>query len=148
MDKKIFFIQLPVDFFDSDEMKILQRQPGGAELSIFYIKCLLSRARHEGYLIYNENIPFTDSMLAAATGCSIETVRTAVEWLRGFGLLEIQPGGVVFLPQRAQWTKYESPDAERKRRQRRRQKRLAAGSEEPTGRRIIAGAVHIKTVKQ
>lgn len=140
MERRNYFIKMPVDFFDSDEIKILTAQPGGDEMTIFYIKCLLSAARNDGYLIYNEAIPYTDTLLSRVTGCSIETVRTAVEWLRGFGLLEIQPGGIVYLPRAAEWTTSERKSTERVRRYRRRQALAAAKPKQP----VIQGVAQIK----
>ena len=51
----------------------------GKDYILFYLKMLLESTSHEGYLRFNEIIPYDEKMLSVVTNTNIDIVRNAVK---------------------------------------------------------------------
>lgn len=49
-NKKFFWLKLKNDFFDRDEIKIIENQQNGKDYIIFYMKLLLKSVESDGKL--------------------------------------------------------------------------------------------------
>ena len=67
MAKKYYWMKLKEDFFKRHDTQIIESMPNGKDYIIFYLKLLLESLSHEGALRFNENIPYSEDMLATIT---------------------------------------------------------------------------------
>ncbi len=97
MAKRYYWLRLKEDFFERDEIKILENMPNGKDYIIFYMKLLLKSVSTDGILIFNGCIPFTPNMLASITNTNVDTVKVAVDILTQLGLMEQWDDGKLFM---------------------------------------------------
>ncbi|WP_080442844.1 phage replisome organizer N-terminal domain-containing protein [Clostridium botulinum] len=97
MAKRYYWLRLKEDFFERDEIKILENMPNGKDYIIFYMKLLLKSVSTDGILIFNGCIPFTPNMLASITNTNVDTVKVAVDILTKLGLMEQWDDGKLFM---------------------------------------------------
>lgn len=96
-NKKYYWLKLKDDFFDKDEIKIIEGQPNGKDYIIFYMKLLLKSVKTEGELYFRDTIPFSPQMLSTITNTNIDTVKVAVELFISLGLMEQWDNGTLFM---------------------------------------------------
>ncbi|QFG05729.1 replisome organizer [Bacillus phage 035JT001] len=76
--------------FDDERIKLIESLPSGDETLIIYFRMLAVACKSDagGFLILNRTIPYTDDMLAALFGRSLQVVRYALNTLIQFGMIE------------------------------------------------------------
>lgn len=95
--KKYYWLKLKDDFFDKDEIRIIEGQPNGKDYIIFYMKLLLKSVKTEGELFFRDTIPFSPQMLSTITNTNIDTVKVAVDLFISLGLMERWDNGTLFM---------------------------------------------------
>ncbi len=75
-NKRYYYLKLKENFFDSDEMVLLESMPDGYIYSNILLKLYLRSLKHEGKLMFNDRIPFNSTMLATITRHSVGVVGT------------------------------------------------------------------------
>lgn len=85
------------NFFEREEIKVIENMPNGKDYIIFYLKLLLKSISTEGKLKFRNVIPYTPEMLSAITGTDIDTVRVAIELFTKLDLMEIWDDGTLFM---------------------------------------------------
>ena len=96
-NKKYYYLKLKENFFESDELKILQAMPDGYLYSDILLKLYLKSLRNNGKLMYRDVIPYTSSIIATLTGHQVGTVEKAIETFQKLGLVEVLDNGAIFL---------------------------------------------------
>ena len=97
-EKNVFWwIKLQNDFFEKDEVKIIESVPDGARYIVFYIKLLLKSANTDGHLMFRDVIPYTEDMLAAVTKTDPTTVKHAINLFLKLGLMEKIDSGTLHM---------------------------------------------------
>ncbi|MFL2020556.1 phage replisome organizer N-terminal domain-containing protein [Weissella hellenica] len=97
-NKKYYYIRLKENFFDSDEIKLLESIPDdGYKFSNILLKMYLKSLKYNGRLMFNEKIPFNAEMLATVTGHSVGDVTRAIEVFQKFGLIEVMESGEIYM---------------------------------------------------
>ncbi|WP_349551307.1 phage replisome organizer N-terminal domain-containing protein [Leuconostoc pseudomesenteroides] len=97
-NKKYYYIRLKENFFDSDEIKLLESIPNdGYKFSNILLKMYLKSLKYEGRLMFNERIPFHAEMLATVTGHSLGDVTRAIDMFKKFGLIEVLETGEIYM---------------------------------------------------
>ena len=96
-EKRYYWLKLNQNFFQRQEIEIVEAMPSGKDYVLFYLKLLCLSISHEGELRFSETIPYNDSMLSTLTRTDIETVRAAVKVFRELGLMEILDDGALFM---------------------------------------------------
>lgn len=97
-NKKYYYIRLKENFFDSDEIKLLESIPNdGYKFSNILLKMYLKSLKYEGRLMFNERIPFNAEMLATVTGHSLGDVTRAIDMFKKFGLIEVLETGEIYM---------------------------------------------------
>ena len=122
--KKYYWLKLKDDFFDKDEVKIIEGQPNGKDYTIFYMKLLLKSVKTEGELFFKETIPYSPQMLSTITNTNIDTVRVAVDLFISLGLMERWDNGTLFMFETQNMIGSESKWAEYKRAEREKHKEI------------------------
>ncbi|HRG63939.1 MAG TPA: phage replisome organizer N-terminal domain-containing protein [Burkholderiales bacterium] len=113
--KRFFWLKLHHDFFNRDEIRIIESQPNGKDYIIFYLKLMLKSINDNGKLLFKDTIPYTPEMLASITNTSIDTVRVAIDAFAKLGLITLLDDGALFMQEVQKLVGSETPDAERKR---------------------------------
>ena len=86
--KKYYWLKLKRDFFKRHDIRIIESMPNGKDYVLFYLKLMAESIDHEGYLRFNEFIPYDENMLSVITNTNIDTVRSAMTVLRQLGLVD------------------------------------------------------------
>lgn len=114
-NKKYYYLKLKDNFFDSDEMVVLESMPDGHLYSNILLKLYLRSLKHEGKLMFNERIPFNSTMLAQITRHNVGTVEKAVKIFSQLGLIEIMDNGAIYMLDIQNFIGESSTEADRKR---------------------------------
>jgi predicted phage replisome organizer len=96
-NKKFFWLKLKEDFFESDEIKILESLPNGIAYSNFYLKLLCKSIKNSGVLRLRNIIPYTIEMLASMTNTNIDIARGATEKLIALNMIEVLDDGALYM---------------------------------------------------
>lgn len=121
-DRKYYYMRLKDNFFDSDNMILLESMPDGYLYCNILLKLYLRSLRNEGCLMLNGRIPYNLQMLAAVTRHEVETVKEAVDVFTELGLIEILDNGAIYMMDIQNYIGESSTEADR---QRMYQKRIA-----------------------
>ena len=96
-NKKYYYLKLKDNFFDSDEMIVLESMQDGYMYSNILLKLYLRSLKNEGRLMFNERIPFNSNMLASVTRQSVGVVEKAMNIFKELGLIEILDNGAIYM---------------------------------------------------
>lgn len=114
-NKKYYYMRLKEDFFDSDEIKIIESQPNGYLYSNILLKLYLKSLKRNGKLMVTEFIPYTLETLSKVLGHNIDTVRNAIAIFKEFRLIEELPNGAIFITEIQNFIGQSTTEADRKR---------------------------------
>ena len=120
--KKLFWLKLKDDFYDREEIKIIEDMDNGTDYINFYLKLLLKSVKTEGRLYFRDTIPYSPKMLASITGTNIDTVKVGVDLFLGLGLMEKWDDGTLFMVETQNMIGSETSWAKYKREQRQKEK--------------------------
>lgn len=137
MSKKYFWLKLNVDFFEREEVKLIENMPNGKEYIIFYVKLLLKSANSDGKLLFKDVIPYTEDMLATVTGINVDVVRTAVKLFLKLGLMQKLSDGALFMLETQKMIGCETEYAKKKREYREKKKVEAIEDKSGTKKDIV-----------
>lgn len=96
-NNKYYYLKLKEDFFDSEDIKILESMENGYLYSNILLKMYLKSLKNNGELIFKEFIPYNPKMLATITGHNIDVVEKALRIFRDLGLIDILDNGTIFM---------------------------------------------------
>lgn len=98
-NKKYYYMRLKEDFFDTDEMKLLEAMQDGYLYSNILLKMYLKSLKGNGKLMFNNATPYNSQMIATVTGHQLGTVEKALEIFRQLGLIEVLESGAIYMIQ-------------------------------------------------
>lgn len=113
--KKYYYLKLKEDFYDTEEMKIMQAMPDGYLYSDVLLKLYLKSLKSEGRLMYRGVIPYTPNTIAALTNHQVGTVEKAIEIFQQLGLIEVLDNGAMYMLDIQNFIGQSSTEADRKR---------------------------------
>ena len=96
-NKKYYYLRLKDNFFDSDELKILESMKDGYLYSNILLKLYLRSLKNDGKLVVNERIPYNAEMLASVTGHQVGTIKQALSMFKELGLIEVLENGTIYM---------------------------------------------------
>ena len=114
-NKKYYYLKLKENFFDSEEMIILQNMPDGYLYSDILMKLYLRSLKNAGKLMFKDLIPYTPSALAQVVRHQIGTVEKALQIFQELGLIEILDNGAIYMLDIQNFIGESSTEADRKR---------------------------------
>lgn len=114
-NKKYYYLKLKENFFDSEEMIILQNMENGYIYSDILLKLYLRSLKNEGRLMFKKLIPYTPSVLAQVVRHSEETVEKALEIFQQLELVEILDNGAIYMLDIQNFIGNSSTEADRRR---------------------------------
>ena len=113
--KKYYCLKLKENFFDTDDMKLLQAMKDGYLYSDILLKLYLISLRQNGRLMYRDIIPYTPDMVAAITNHQVGTVEKAIKVLEQMGFIEILDNGAIYMSDIQNFIGQSSNEGDRKR---------------------------------
>lgn len=119
-NKKYYYLKLKENFFDSDEIIILESMENGYLYSNILLKLYLRSLKNEGKLMFNDRIPFNTKMLAQVTRHSENEIENALQVFEDLKLVEILDNGAIFMNDIQNFIGKSSTHAERQKEYRRR----------------------------
>ena len=114
-NKKYYYLRLKDNFFDSDELKILESMKDGYLYSNILLKLYLRSLKNDGKLVVNDRIPYNAEMLASVTGHQIGTVKQALSIFKELGLIDVLENGAIYMLDIQNFIGRGSSEADRKR---------------------------------
>ncbi|MFM2785437.1 phage replisome organizer N-terminal domain-containing protein [Lactococcus lactis] len=98
-NKKYYYMRLKENFFDSDEMIILENMDNGDGIiySNILLKLYLRSLKYEGRLMFNERIPFNPQMLSTIVRHPVGVVERALKAFVDLGLVEVMDNGAIYM---------------------------------------------------
>ncbi|MFA5696372.1 MAG: phage replisome organizer N-terminal domain-containing protein [Bacilli bacterium] len=96
-NKKYYYLKLKENFFESEEIKLLESIENGYLYSNILLKMFLKSLKTEGRLMFRENIPYNPKMLATITGHNLDVVEKAIKVFINFGLVRILDSGAIYI---------------------------------------------------
>ena len=114
-NKKYYYLKLKDNFYDSEEMILLQNMPDGYVYSDILMKLYLRSLKNNGKLMFKDVIPYTPAVLAQVVRHQIGTVEKALEIFQKLGLVEILDNGVIYMLDIQNFIGKSSTEADRKR---------------------------------
>lgn len=122
-NRKYYYMRIKEDFYDSEEIKLLQAMNEGYLFSDILMKMYLKSLKNEGRLMFKEHIPYDDKMIATITGHSNSVVEKALVIFQQLGLIEVLDSGAIYMLDIQAYIGKSSTEADRKKEYRNRIKR-------------------------
>lgn len=119
-NKKYYYLRLKDNFFDSDELKILESMKDGYLYSNILLKLYLRSLKNDGKLVVNERIPYSADMLASVTGHQVGIIKQALSVFKNLGLIDVLDNGAIYMLDIQNFIGKGSSEADRKREYRQR----------------------------
>lgn len=96
-NKKYYYLKLKENFFDSDELIMLESQPDGHLYSNILLKLYLRSLKNDGKLMFNDRIPYDAEILAKVTRHNVAVVEKALFLFEELGLIEKLDNGAIYM---------------------------------------------------
>lgn len=119
-NKKYYYLKLKDNFYDSEQMIILQNMQDGYLYSDILMKLYLRSLKTEGKLMFNNMIPYTPQVLAQVVRHQVGTVEKALQIFRELGLIEVLDNGAIYMLDIQNFIGESSTEGDRKRKYRQR----------------------------
>ena len=117
-NQKYYYMRLKQDFFETEEMIILESMQDGYLYSNILLKLYLRSLKRDGKLMFNDTIPYSAEVLATVTRHSVGTIEKAMDVFQKLSLVEVMDDGAIYMLQIQNFIGKSSTEAERKRRYR------------------------------
>ena len=114
-NKRYYYLKLKEDFFESDEAVVLESMPDGYIYSNILLKLYLRSLKNDGFLMFNNLIPYNSQMLATITRHQVGTIEKAVKIFKDLQLIDILDNGAIYMTNIKNFVGKSSTDADRKR---------------------------------
>lgn len=110
------WIKITTDIFDDEKILLIESLPDAYSIIVVWFKllCLAGKQNNSGVFMMNNQIAYTDKMLATIFRMKETTVQLALQTFEQFDMVEIIDG-VITIPN---WNKHQSLDAYEKRKAR------------------------------
>ena len=114
-NKKYYYMRLKENFFDTNEMKVLEAMQDGYKYSNILLKLYLMSLHSNGKLMLNERIPYNSQMIATITRHSVGDVEKALVLFKDLGLIEVLDSGAIYMLDIQKYIGKSSTEADRQR---------------------------------
>lgn len=95
--KTYYYLKLKENFFDCDEIKLLESMDNGYLYSNILLKMYLKSLKGQGMLIFKDYIPYNAKMLSTIVNHNVDVVEKALKIFQQLGLIEILDNGTIFM---------------------------------------------------
>lgn len=122
MGDEVKWIKITTNMFDDEKIKLIESMPDADSILVIWIKLLIQagKTNANGYIFLNENIPYTDEMLATIFDRPLNTVRLALNTFKDFGMVQMDDKGLYI----ENWVKHQNIEGLNKLKEKREKNRL------------------------
>ena len=113
--QKYYYMRLKDNFFDTNEIVVLESLPDGYLYSNILLKLYLRSLKDNGKLMFNDRIPYNSQMIATITRHQIGTVEKALQIFKEMGLIEVLDTGAIYMSDIQKYIGKSSTEADRQR---------------------------------
>jgi predicted phage replisome organizer/uncharacterized phage protein (TIGR02220 family) len=113
-NKRYYYLKLKDNFFDSEEMKILESQKNGIEYQNLYLKLCLLSVKNDGKSAFKGSLPYDLTMLSTILRVSIDTIKVGIEMYITLGLIDKLDSGTMYMSDIQALIGHGSTESERK----------------------------------
>ena len=113
--KKYYYMRLKEDFFDTEELLLLENQPDGEKYSNILLKLYLKSLKNEGKLMYRDRIPYNPWLIATMTRQPVAVVEKALHLFQELELIEVLDNGAIYMMDIQNFIGKTTTEADRKR---------------------------------
>lgn len=96
-NKEYYYIRLRENFFESNEIVLLESMQDGYLYSNILLKLYLRSLKDNGKLMFNDRIPYNAQMIATITRHQVGTVEKALQLFKDMGIIDILPSGAIYM---------------------------------------------------
>lgn len=114
-NKKYYYIRLKEDFFESENIIIIESMKNGVNFSNILLKLYLKSLKANGRLMVNDVIPYDTKMISMITRQKEKIVREALEVFKQYGLIEVLENGAIYMSDIQNLIGKSTTEADRKR---------------------------------
>lgn len=108
-------MKLKEDFFDTEEMIVLEGIQDGYIYSNILLKLYLKSLKTNGRLMLRDLIPYNAEMIANITRHNVSSVKVALDIFKKLGLIEVLDDGAIYMKDIQNFVGSSSSEADRKR---------------------------------
>ncbi len=112
---KYYYLKLKDNFFDTDEMIILENMQDGYLYSNILLKLYLRSLKYSGKLMFNDRIPYNSAILSQVTRHNVGVIEKAIDIFTDLGLIEVLDNGAIYMTEIQNFIGKSSTEADRKR---------------------------------
>jgi len=112
---RYFYLKLKDNFFDNDDIVLLESMENGYLYSNILLKLYLKSLKDQGKLMYKDRIPYNASMLAKLTRHNVDIVEKAIRVFIDMGIIEQLDNGAIFMLDIQNYIGKSSTEADRRR---------------------------------
>lgn len=112
---KYYYLKLKENFFDTEDMKLLESMDNGYIYSNILMKMYLLSLRSNGRLMYKDKIPYSPKMLSTILNHNVDILEKAIDIFKELGLIEVLNTGEMFMLDIQNYIGKSSDEADRKR---------------------------------
>lgn len=114
-NRKYYYMKLKENFFETEEMIILESMQDGYLYSNILMKLYLRSLKNNGCLMFKGRIPYSPAVLAQVVRHSAGVVEKALEVFVNLQLIEIMDNGAIYMSDIQNFIGKSSTEADRKR---------------------------------
>lgn len=106
---EVKWIKLSTQMFEDEKIRLIEHMPEADTILIIWVKLLAQagKTNASGFIYLNENIPYSDEMIATIFNRPIATVRLALNTFEQFGMIEILDNNFISI---SNWEKHQNID--------------------------------------
>lgn len=112
---KYYYLKIKENFFDSEDMKLLESMDNGYLYSNILMKMYLLSLKNNGKLVYKDKIPYNSKMLSTILNHNIDILDKAIKVFKELNLIDILESGAIFMLDIQNYIGKSSDEADRKR---------------------------------
>ena len=94
---KYYYLKIKENFFDSEDMKLLESMDNGYIYSNILMKMYLLSLKNGGKLMYKDKIPYNSKMLSTILNHNVDILDKAIKVFKELNLIEILDSGAIFM---------------------------------------------------
>jgi len=95
--QKYYYLKIKENFFDSEDMKLLESMNNGYLYSNILMKMYLLSLKNGGKLMYKDKIPYNSKMLSTILNHNVDILDKAINIFKELNLIEILDSGAIFM---------------------------------------------------
>ncbi len=117
-NKKYYYLKLKDNYFDQDNIRVLEAQENGYIYSLIILKLYLKSVKHEGRLMMTEKIPYDPrrlDILARVLNHDVAHIKDALRLAQELDIIALMETGEIWMTDIQNFIGHSSTEADRKR---------------------------------